>query len=776
MIIKVLRLPFIVSLFCCVLSLSAQTPGKLIKNAADLGLALKEAKAGDTLVLAKGTYTDLAILWTASGSAEKPVTLKAEVNGQVFLEGRSYLRLGGDHQVVEGLVFRNGFTPEGGVIEFMVDAEHIANNSRVTQCAIDHFNPSDRFRSDNWVIFQGRKNRLDHCYLGGKLNGGPALIVELDLPGHRQNFHSIDHNVFGYRPRLGSNGGETIRIGVSTFCQYSSNTLIENNYFERCAGEVETVSVKSSDNVVRGNVFEECEGVVALRHGDRNLVEGNFFLGNGKPYTGGVRVINESQIIRNNHFQELTGPRFFGPLAVMNGVPNSLPNRYIPVKNALIEGNRFFNCRSMGLGEGADNERSVPPSACRIEGNLFFNQEEMPPYVAVADISGFSFKNNQALIAGKPFAAPGFTAASSDYVKIDGLYQSASYKPVLPVLRKDCGPSAYVPTPDYRSRQAVGIVQSVAPGLDSLLKAVAKSSPGDILELQPGADYPLSKTLVLKHSLSLRSAQPAKAKALVHVINNSKDQPIIRIMNGASLSAKGIHFEGLSDNGVSKAAIMTDNKPFIDHFSVLVEDCNFTNFDAGGCNAFTMAKSTYADSVTFRDCYFQNISGIALSLRSEAEDKGIYNAEFVTLENCVFNNVMGSCLDLYRGGNDESTGGPFLKVDHCTFYNCNNVELGSVLRLTGVQVSDVRNCLFFESGMSGRAIRMEDHRSSQMLVSYCNLDRSGRIESFYDRKGPGITELPSEFVDPAKGDFRLKPGSALCGKASDGKDLGALRN
>ena len=32
---------------------------------------------------------------------------------------------------------------------------------------------------------------------------------------------------------LGSNGGETLRIGTSHYSMFNSNTLVENNYFDR---------------------------------------------------------------------------------------------------------------------------------------------------------------------------------------------------------------------------------------------------------------------------------------------------------------------------------------------------------------------------------------------------------------------------------------------------------------------------------------------------------------------------------------------------------------
>ena len=55
----------------------------------------------------------------------------------------------------------------------------------------------------------------------------------------------------------------------------------ENNYFDRCDGEVEIVSVKSG---LATNYVAICftnPGGLALRHGNNNLVEANVFLGNG---------------------------------------------------------------------------------------------------------------------------------------------------------------------------------------------------------------------------------------------------------------------------------------------------------------------------------------------------------------------------------------------------------------------------------------------------------------------------------------------------------------
>jgi len=76
-----------------------------------------------------------------------------------------------------------------------------------------------------------------------------------------------------------------------------------------------------------------------MRHGNNTLVEGNVFFGNDVDHTGGIRVINAGQTVRNNYMEGLKGTRFGGALVVMNGVPNGPINRYDPVINAVIENN-----------------------------------------------------------------------------------------------------------------------------------------------------------------------------------------------------------------------------------------------------------------------------------------------------------------------------------------------------------------------------------------------------------------------------------------------------
>ena len=363
-----MRLYHITVTVLCLVFLSTLSP--LVK-AKDYHITTQQAywdiadklQPGDTVILANGQWENFEIRFEGKGSASQPITLTVQEKGKVQLTGTSNLRLSGEHLIVSGLVFKQGYTPSGAVISFRTAKDKLAYHSRVTETVIDNYNNPDKQESDYWVALYGQHNRLDHNHLVGKRNRGVTVAVRLDSKQSQQNHHRIDHNYFGYRPTFGSNGAETLRIGTSHYSLTDSHTLVESNYFEKTNGEVEIISVKSGKNVLRKNVFVEAQGTLTLRHGNDNLIEENIFLGRGVAHTGGIRVINKNQTVRNNYLEGLTGYRFGSGLTIMNGVPDSPINRYHQVENALIENNTLINVDNIQLAAGSDAERTAVPAS-----------------------------------------------------------------------------------------------------------------------------------------------------------------------------------------------------------------------------------------------------------------------------------------------------------------------------------------------------------------------------------------------------------------------------
>lgn len=346
-----------------------------VSSASEITSTMAVAQPGDTLTMTNGVWRNQSIKFAGNGTAQAPILLRAERPGFMILNGTSTLRIAGSYLVVDGLYFVGGYSPAGAVVEFRYNSGYLANHSRLTNSAIIDYNPSFKSTDYKWVSLYGSHNRVDHCYFEGKNHLGTTLVVWLAAT---PNYHLIDQNYFAYRPPLGENGGETIRIGTSDWSMYDSYTVVESNYFERCNGETEIISNKSCENIFRYNTFYECEGTLTLRHGNRATVQGNFFFGNKKRDTGGVRVIGEDHKVFNNYFVELYGTGFRSALPIMNGVPDSPLNRYFQVKNASIASNTFVNCQNtIVLGAGTDAELTLPPENCVMANNLVLANQEI---------------------------------------------------------------------------------------------------------------------------------------------------------------------------------------------------------------------------------------------------------------------------------------------------------------------------------------------------------------------------------------------------------------
>ena len=593
--------------------------------------ALLKAAPDDTIVVKDGAYADVKLDWKAYATADKPIVVRAETPGGVCLSGKSELKISGEGLTVSGFLFRGCVRDKGSVVEFR-SGDDLAQGCRLTDCAFDRCVPAKRDISYCYVNLYGRANRVDHCSFYGKQNLGVTLVVMLNYPDCDDNRHMIDHNWFGPRPVYGSNGAETIRVGTSHQCMQNSRSIIADNLFERCDGEVEVVSIKSSENVIARNFFYECQGVLALRHGDRNVAEDNVFLGHGVRNTGGVRVVGEDQVIRSNKFIGLAGSRFFSALAFMYGVPNSLPNRYMQVKRTVVENNDFQGCASIEFNTGEDAERTLPPIETVWENNRVSNS------VSYAEPSF------QSLSAGK-------------------------------------GASWFDPSSGSGSKSARIIEIS-----DSLLV--------------------LDKSIVITEPTVIAAA-PGTRPTVMYA--GSKRDDMIRICDGGSLTLKGIHFSGVPTPGKSMANnIIATAESMIDPYSLSIEDCEFSDCGEGAFFVIRGRKGTFADRVEIRRSVFRDLSGDAVFFAAETDDRGRYSGDDLLIEDCRFEHILGTCVNVYRGGSDESTAGPYVYIRNCRFDDASNKVRGSVLRLIGPQVLEISGCKFSGSGRGGCTIRLDE--------------------------------------------------------------------
>nr|7O7A_A Chain A, Aliginate lyase [Pseudopedobacter saltans DSM 12145]7O7A_B Chain B, Aliginate lyase [Pseudopedobacter saltans DSM 12145] len=367
---------------------------------------------GDKVIFKKGNWKNQQINFKANGTKEKPVVLAAEKGGETIFSGNSNLKIDGNWLVVDGFVFKDGFSEKADVILFTKST----SNSRITNSSIINYNHPDKTFDYKWLSLNGENNRVDHCDFTGKTHQGTTLVVWLD---EKPNHHQIDHNYFGPRPALGVNGGETIRIGTSTWSMHDSYTLVENNIFDKCDGEMEIISLKSGHNTVNNNLFYECDGTVTFRHGNYNTVSNNYILGNGKKNTGGIRIIGENHKVFGNYLQGLDGSGLRAAISIMSALEKPQLHEYFQVINPQIVGNIIADSKEgIDIGAGKNEKRMLPPKDGFLKNNYVINTRTV--IKTENEPEGLLIENNQTDASSLP---KGFTKVGSDLVKSDGIWQ-----------------------------------------------------------------------------------------------------------------------------------------------------------------------------------------------------------------------------------------------------------------------------------------------------------------------------------------------------------------
>lgn len=661
----------------------------LVKTQAEYFAAAEAVKAGDSIVLADGVWDDFEIVLSAKGTVDAPIHLTAQTPGAVKITGQSNLRIGGEFIVVKGLVFTDGFSPTGEVISFRRSKMDLANNSRVTEIVIDGFSKPDRYETDYWVGMYGKNNRFDHSFLAGKTNKGVTFAVRLDSPESQENGHRIDHNYFGHRPVLGSNGGETLRVGTSKYSMFNSNTVIANNYFERTDGEVEIISIKAGVNIVRGNVFDASRGALTLRHGDGNIIERNVFFGRGKDHTGGIRVINGDQTVRDNYMEGLRGNGFSSALTVMNGVPNSPVNRYVQVSNARIDGNTILDSRRITLGAGADEERSAPPVDSTFSRNLLSSSGAGTFIEVDADISGIEFSGNR-LLSGKVHSAlAALMPVNTELARADNgllypvdpeLFDVGVPRDLDPVSREATGPAWY-PKPDGQTAFGSGKVIAVAPGEGTIEAALKRATSGDTLHLAAG-DYIVNKTIFLDFPLTISGAKG--------VVVNFARPSLFEMAEGGSLRLHNLTISGRdAPDNVGNSVIRTTSSPIRGNFVIELDQVAVTDLTVNrNFDVIVIGKSAFADAVTIKNSAFNDITGVVVKANAETEDYGQYGIEYTTITGSAFSNIGKSIANIYRGGRDESTFGPHFTLSSSSLSGVGGKDTPALV-LHGAQITEI---------------------------------------------------------------------------------------
>ena len=374
----------LLAIIACLFVAEARSTTLTVKSLNELEKAIQGLTPGATVLLADGSYetTGPIRIEGKRGTAEAPITIRAEHRGQAVIGGAAgFVIKDCEHLVLEGFVMTH-------------DADKptvLLDNCRYVQVTRNRFALSERATPRHWehwvyvIGTQSAHNRIDHNLFERKVNRGSHVFVRGDdATLVCSQYDRVDHNHFrDVVYANGENGHETIRTGGNDLgaSGQSSFTIIEDNLLEQCSGEGEIMSLKSSDNVVRRNTLINCRGVICLRLGNRNEVSGNFVLATDDgPGRGGVRFYGFNHRIFNNYFQGLTGTRYEAPLALIPGTfdtptTGKIGKEYdsltaVAPTRAWIAFNTWVDCAPLQFGLKDDKVRIYTPNECTFVNNM----------------------------------------------------------------------------------------------------------------------------------------------------------------------------------------------------------------------------------------------------------------------------------------------------------------------------------------------------------------------------------------------------------------------
>lgn len=285
---------------------SDSNPGTSTQPFRTLTAAYSHARAGDTLLVMAGVYTDYTSGWGlhlgSSGTASSPIVLRSQVRGGAIIDGLNAsdrnqgIYLDGSYNIVDGFEIRNG--THGGIAIY-------GNGNRILNCHIHHngnqastsTNGRDGIYDDqttsgncyigNYIHHNGRNgSNLDHglyvCGDNEQVINNVVLInaaCGLQIAGYTTvNNLKVYNNVFAF------NGTDGIIVWMAlSGIDIKNNVFSQNGHYGIGSYSATGNGVLVDHNVTYGNGY-----------GDFDFTGGSFSYSLGTTFYSDPRFVNET--------------------------------------------------------------------------------------------------------------------------------------------------------------------------------------------------------------------------------------------------------------------------------------------------------------------------------------------------------------------------------------------------------------------------------------------------------------------------------------------------
>jgi poly(beta-D-mannuronate) lyase len=424
-----------------------------VANTGALASAVGSAQAGDCIVLADGAY-ELPAITGKQGTATNPIVVKAANLLKATVDAGPFTISDSAYVVVQGIMYRSG-TPA---------KVNNCDHCRVTR---NRFQLKDGGFDTLSVSGTSKNVRVDHNDFGPKTVLGNTLMLG-GSGSQIVQFTRIDHNYFHDVSGGGGNGWETIRAGLSGWSFSSSKTVIEYNLFQRCTGDPETISIKSSDNTLRFNTLRGNRGEMTLRHGNRQIVYGNYILDG----PSGIRVCGGQHKIFSNYIGNVTGKAIF-----LEGGEHDDTSGMLTDHKQVYDTSVLFNTVVSSQGIQVGGSHPMNPKNCVVANNLLQGGSML---TEVAGSENIVYSNNFVNGGASVNTAGAVKMIDPMLMKVGEIYRIAAGSPAI-----DAADAKYTVTEDIDATMRTGKLDVGADELVASGQLQAPLTEKDVGPLSP---------------------------------------------------------------------------------------------------------------------------------------------------------------------------------------------------------------------------------------------------------------------------------------------------
>jgi len=328
-------------IFLCSITITFAETYK-VKSLEDFKSIAEKLVAGDKVIIQNGNYTNWFIELNNKGTAEKPIIIMAETNGQVVFSGdveRTIFKITGNFIYLQGINFKTCVLKKAEKSTGVLIELNGTSNCKVSHCNFESNVVKSQFMPLVVISGNGESNKIDSCNFTSNVDNQDVQIkvTKESFPLNTK----IIHNSFSFKNKVSwknGNGGECVQVGQDPVLlgNQTPKTFVSENTFTACNGENEVISNKSSGNSYTKNHFKNNDGELVMRGGHDCIISDNTFEGG----TGGIRINGTGHLVTNN---KITGIKT--AIRLMYGMAKGKTETgfYISASNCKITNNTISN-------------------------------------------------------------------------------------------------------------------------------------------------------------------------------------------------------------------------------------------------------------------------------------------------------------------------------------------------------------------------------------------------------------------------------------------------